>query len=105
MIPPTGAFSVCVSTQIGCAMNCAFCRTAKMATRNLGSWGAKFRRDHRGTGTLRTQERSTATETRAQVTNIIFMGMGEPLNNLENDHRVCCTLHNQKLFSTWAASG
>ena len=27
------------------------------------------------------------------------MGMGEPLNNLENVHRVCCTLHNQKLFN------
>jgi 23S rRNA (adenine2503-C2)-methyltransferase len=27
------------------------------------------------------------------------MGMGEPLNNLENVHRTCCTLHNQKLFN------
>ena len=36
MIPANGRFSVCVSTQIGCAQNCAFCRTAKMGfTRNL----------------------------------------------------------------------
>ena len=28
MIPANGRFSVCVSTQVGCAMNCAFCRTA-----------------------------------------------------------------------------
>ena len=36
MIPANGRYSVCVSTQVGCAMNCAFCRTAKMGfTRNL----------------------------------------------------------------------
>jgi 23S rRNA (adenine2503-C2)-methyltransferase len=36
MIPTNGRFSVCVSTQIGCAMNCSFCRTAKMGfIRNL----------------------------------------------------------------------
>ena len=102
MIPANGRYSVCVSTQVGCAMNCAFCRTAKMGfTRNLEAgeileeiinvnWYLKdngFQNEEGGT---------------AQVTNIIFMGMGEPLNNLENVHRVCCTLHNQKLFNMGA---
>ena len=102
MIPANGRYSVCVSTQVGCAMNCAFCRTAKMGfTRNLEAgeileeiinvnWYLKdngFMNEEGGV---------------AQVTNIIFMGMGEPLNNLENVHRVCCTLHNQKLFNMGA---
>lgn len=99
MIPANGRFSVCVSTQVGCAMNCAFCRTAKMGFfRNLEAgeileeilnvnWYLKDNNIFNEEGQI------------AQVTNIIFMGMGEPLNNLENVHRVCCTLHNQKLFN------
>ena len=99
MIPANGRYSVCVSTQVGCAMNCAFCRTAKMGfTRNLEAgeileeiinvnWYLKE------SGFLNEEGKT------AQVTNIIFMGMGEPLNNLENVHRVCCTLHNQSLFN------
>lgn len=102
MIPSNGRYSVCVSTQIGCAQNCAFCRTAKMGfTRNLEAgeiieeilfvnWYLK------DNGLLGEDNKI------AQVTNIIFMGMGEPLNNLEQVHRVCCTLHNQKLFNMGA---
>ncbi|MCQ2093088.1 MAG: 23S rRNA (adenine(2503)-C(2))-methyltransferase RlmN [Fibrobacter sp.] len=102
MIPANGRFSVCVSTQVGCAMNCAFCRTAKMGFfRNLEAgeileeilnvnWYLKDNNIFNEEGEI------------AQVTNIIFMGMGEPLNNLENVHRVCCTLHNQKLFNMGA---
>jgi len=34
-----GRFSVCVSSQVGCAMGCAFCATAKMGlTRSLATW-------------------------------------------------------------------
>ena len=99
MIPSNGRFSVCVSTQVGCAMNCAFCRTAKMGfTRNLEA-GEILEEIINVNWFLKDSGTLDADGKIAQVTNIIFMGMGEPLNNLENVHRVCCTLHNQSLFN------
>ena len=99
LIPTNGRFSVCVSTQIGCAMNCAFCRTAKMGfIRNLEA-GEILEEIIRVNDYLKETGEINADGKQAQVTNIIFMGMGEPLNNLENVHRTCCTLHNQKLFN------
>ena len=97
MIPANGRFSVCVSTQIGCAQNCAFCRTAKMGfTRNLEA-GEILEEILCVNWYLKDNGILDADGKVAQVTNIIFMGMGEPLNNLEQVHRVCCTLHNQSL--------
>ena len=99
LIPTNGRYSVCVSTQIGCAMNCAFCRTAKMGfIRNLEA-GEILEEIIRVNAYLKETGEIDADGKPAQVTNIIFMGMGEPLNNLENVHRTCCTLHNQKLFN------
>ncbi len=102
MIPANGRFSVCVSTQIGCAQNCAFCRTAKMGfTRNLEA-GEILEEILHVNWYLKDNGILDADGKVAQVTNIIFMGMGEPLNNLEQVHRVCCTLHNQSLFNMGA---
>jgi len=102
MIPANGRFSVCVSTQIGCAQNCSFCRTAKMGfTRNLEA-GEILEEILCVNWYLKDSSILDADGNIAQVTNIIFMGMGEPLNNLEQVHRVCCTLHNQKLFNMGA---
>ena len=63
---------VCVSTQVGCAMGCAFCATGRMGfTRNLAAWEivaqvAQVRRD-----------------TTIPVRGVVFMGMGEPLLNAD----------------------
>lgn len=99
LIPSNGRFSVCVSTEVGCAMNCAFCRTAKMGfIRNLEA-GEILEEIIRVNEYLRESGEIDADGNPAHVTNIIFMGMGEPLNNLDNVHRTCCTLHNQRLFN------
>jgi len=99
LIPANGRYSVCVSTQVGCAQNCAFCRTAKMGfIRNLEA-GEILEEIIRVNWYLKSINALSRDNKQATVTNIIFMGMGEPLNNLENVHRVCCTLHNQKLFN------
>ena len=82
MIPANGRFSVCVSTQVGCAMNCAFCRTAKMGfTRNLEA-GEILEEILNVNWYLKEAGLLNDEGNVAQVTNIIFMGMGEPLNNL-----------------------
>ncbi len=73
-----GQFTVCVSTQVGCAMACRFCATGRMGfTRNLSQDEivdqVRFLRDF-----IREREIS------GEITNIVFMGMGEPLANYEN---------------------
>ena len=63
---------VCVSSQVGCAMGCAFCATGRMGfTRNLAAWEmveqvAHIRRD-----------------SPHPVRGVVFMGMGEPFMNYE----------------------
>lgn len=60
--------TLCVSTQVGCKMGCVFCMTAKQGFQaNLSS------------GEILNQLRSLPE--RDQVTNIVFMGMGEPFDN------------------------
>ncbi len=66
--------TVCVSTQAGCAMNCQFCATGQAGfTRQLS------------TGEILEQVMVArrAAEPR-RLSNVVFMGMGEPLYNLEN---------------------
>ena len=68
--------TICVSTQAGCAMDCAFCATGKMGfQRNLskGEISAQVLYFER---ILRSTEQTT--------TNVVLMGMGEPFNNYEN---------------------
>ena len=65
--------TLCVSTQVGCPLDCTFCATASMGfTRNLTA-GEIINQYH------------TALEFSAKpITNIVFMGMGEPMLNYEN---------------------
>ena len=70
MIPEGDRITVCVSSQIGCKMGCLFCMTAKQGFQ--GQVPA---------GEIVNQVRSIA-ET-GEVSNIVYMGMGEPFDNLE----------------------
>lgn len=71
MIPDKERATLCVSSQAGCKMACAFCMT--------GRQGFK--------GNLETAEiisQFIAIDERDSLTNAVFMGMGEPLDNLDN---------------------
>jgi 23S rRNA (adenine2503-C2)-methyltransferase len=73
-IPDTPAQTFCISTQVGCAMKCAFCLTGKMGIdRNLTS------------GEIAAQVRVLASTLGLldRRFNIVLMGMGEPLHNYE----------------------
>lgn len=73
-IPDTPSQTFCISTQVGCAMRCAFCLTGKMGIdRNLtaGEIAGQVRILARELGMLDTRF------------NIVLMGMGEPLHNYE----------------------
>jgi len=70
-----GRNTVCVSSQVGCPLNCAFCATGKLGfERNLGTFEIVeqvlfFSRHLKGKG---------------RVSNVVFMGMGEPFLNYDN---------------------
>jgi len=67
--------TVCLSSQVGCAMGCTFCATAKMGlVRNLAA--------HEIVGQLLTVLRRYGPLS-AQQLNVVFMGMGEPLHNVD----------------------
>jgi 23S rRNA (adenine2503-C2)-methyltransferase len=65
-------WSVCVSSQAGCAMGCAFCATARLPRRrNLDAWE------------ILEQVLTVRREARERpVTSVVFQGQGEPLHNL-----------------------
>ena len=81
-IPDVGkSGALCVSSQVGCTLNCTFCHTGTQAlVRNLTAQEIAAQviiaRDD-------LKEWPTSNENR-QITNIVFMGMGEPLYNLDH---------------------
>lgn len=83
LIPEPDRNTLCISSQVGCAMGCTFCQTATMGfVRNLTRaeivGQVCYVRDY--LLSLSTNERIGPD----RVTNLVFMGMGEPLNNLAN---------------------
>jgi 23S rRNA (adenine2503-C2)-methyltransferase len=70
-IPESNRMTLCISSQAGCALQCAFCATGAMGfSRNLDP--------HEIAGQVREMR---LLDPPIQVTNIVFMGMGEPLMN------------------------
>ena len=71
LIPDEDRNTLCISSQVGCAMACRFCLTGAFSlTRNLTA--------------AEIVNQVCSVKRDSQVRNIVFMGMGEPLNNLEN---------------------
>lgn len=76
-IPEPDRATLCVSSQVGCALNCSFCSTAQQGfNRNLTTSEI--------IGQLWMANRLLAAEGEQPVSNVVFMGMGEPLLNLDN---------------------
>jgi 23S rRNA (adenine2503-C2)-methyltransferase len=91
-----GRSSICLSSQSGCPLTCTFCATGRMAfARNLTAseivdQALHFRR-HDGPpgGEARARRAPPAARSPAAITNCVFMGMGEPLLNLDNVLAAC----------------
>lgn len=82
-IPEPGRGTLCVSSQVGCAMNCAFCATGHQGfNRNLGTAEimAQVVLARRELGDI---------DGRSPITNVVFMGMGEPLANFRAVVQAC----------------
>lgn len=77
LIPTEKRITACVSSQVGCAMGCAFCATARLKRmRNLEPDEIYDQ--------VRAIDEQGKSEFGRPLTNIVFMGMGEPLMNYKN---------------------
>jgi 23S rRNA (adenine2503-C2)-methyltransferase len=78
---PTGRATVCISTQAGCAMGCTFCATGQFGfTRNLTTGEVVEQVAHVWAAIPSLRPDPAAPD---HVTNVVFMGMGEPFANPE----------------------
>ncbi|MCU0760020.1 MAG: 23S rRNA (adenine(2503)-C(2))-methyltransferase RlmN [Steroidobacteraceae bacterium] len=78
-IPETDRGTLCISSQVGCALDCAFCSTAQQGfNRNLTA------AEIVGQVWLANRELGLDAQGHRRVTNVVLMGMGEPLANFRN---------------------
>jgi len=89
-----GRNTVCISSQVGCPVKCAFCATGKLGLkRNLTVWeiisqvllAARYLKKQETRNNDQISNNKTIKQySNDKITNIVFMGMGEPLLNLDN---------------------
>ncbi len=78
-IPDKGRGTLCVSSQVGCALNCQFCSTATQGfNRNLTT------AEIIGQVWIAARHLGNVPHLRRKLTNVVMMGMGEPLMNFDN---------------------
>ncbi|MBK7745581.1 MAG: 23S rRNA (adenine(2503)-C(2))-methyltransferase RlmN [Betaproteobacteria bacterium] len=86
--PPPGRYrgTLCISTQAGCALDCAFCSTGKQGfNRNLTAAEIIGQLWHANRALLADGASVSSVEQgRAPITNVVLMGMGEPLANFDH---------------------
>ncbi|CRX38316.1 23S rRNA (adenine(2503)-C(2))-methyltransferase RlmN [Estrella lausannensis] len=92
IMPADGRVTLCISSQVGCKMGCGFCQTGKMGfKRNLTS------------GEILSQlilaNRFLNEAGRPNVSNVVFMGMGEPLDNYEAVVKACQIMIHKDFFA------
>jgi 23S rRNA (adenine2503-C2)-methyltransferase len=93
-IPEPDRGTLCISSQVGCALDCSFCATAQQGyNRNLSTaeivgqvWLAarELEQEERATRAGPVEQSAGRTPVERQVTNVVLMGMGEPLANFRN---------------------
>lgn len=106
-----GRATVCVSSQAGCPMGCTFCATAQLGFRQdltAGQiaqqvlWAQRMLREVPGdvddAGMARHRLRGVE-DVPERLTNVVYMGMGEPFNNYEAWRRSVELLHDPKGFN------
>ena len=78
-IPDKGRGTLCVSSQVGCALNCTFCSTATQGfNRNLST------AEIIGQVWVAAKHLGNIPHRQRKLTNVVMMGMGEPLANFDN---------------------
>jgi 23S rRNA (adenine2503-C2)-methyltransferase len=93
LIPDEDRLTLCVSTQVGCLLDCGFCLTGRMGLkRNLKLHEIIDQ-------VLTAQDLLSADE---HITNLVFMGMGEPLANLDSLKAAVTAVTNKRWGLGWS---
>jgi 23S rRNA (adenine2503-C2)-methyltransferase len=105
-IPESDRGTLCISSQVGCTLNCSFCHTGtQKLVRNLRASEivaqVMIARDRLGEWPGMTRAEGTASEAAAPrlVTNLVFMGMGEPLYNFDGVKEAIATISDDQGIS------
>ncbi len=91
-MPAEDRRTLCVSTQVGCAMACSFCMTGTMGLKRNLTASEIVAQVHAVNREVRKNE---GHETLRPLSNLVFMGMGEPLHNFENLKTALAILQSQ----------
>jgi 23S rRNA (adenine2503-C2)-methyltransferase len=95
LIPEPERNTLCISSQVGCAMGCSFCLTGTMGfIRNLST--AEIINQICGVRDYLLAQPKENLSGPQRITNVVFMGMGEPLNNFDNLLRALSLMTEQK---------
>jgi len=92
LMPSENRVTLCVSSQVGCRMACNFCQTGKMGLTRSLSRGEIIAQ------VILANRRLLERGIDRRVTNIVFMGMGEPLDNFEEVVSACDVLIDPRFF-------
>jgi 23S rRNA (adenine2503-C2)-methyltransferase len=86
LFPKRPKLTQCVSSQVGCALDCTFCATAKLGFGRQLSAGEIVDQVYRAQDIVAALDDADPTRRAGadRVTNLVFMGMGEPLHNYKN---------------------
>ena len=82
--------TICISSQVGCKMGCAFCRTADMG----------FKRNLTAGEIL--EQYLIGSRIAGKLSNIVFMGMGEPFDNIDNLKKAITILNDKNAIGLGA---
>jgi len=93
LIPDEARLTLCVSTQVGCTLDCGFCLTGTMGLRR------NLKPNEIVEQILTAQDRLGAGE---RITNLVFMGMGEPLANFDSLSDAVTRLTNRTWGLGWS---
>jgi 23S rRNA (adenine2503-C2)-methyltransferase len=82
LIPNPGrGYTQCISSMVGCSLSCRFCATAQLGfVRNLATWEI-VDQVYQAQDLLAQEATATGAAWPGRITNLVFMGMGEPLHN------------------------
>jgi 23S rRNA (adenine2503-C2)-methyltransferase len=86
LIPDGDKLTLCISSQVGCALDCSFCATATMGLHRHLDAGEIVDQVYRARALLEREQPGR------RITNLVYMGMGEPLHNYDQVVRSLRTL-------------
>lgn len=93
LMPSENRITLCISSQVGCRMGCTFCQTGKMGfKRNLSSGEILAQ-------IILANQRLAEQGREERVSNIVFMGMGEPLDNYDEVVKACRFMIDPRYFA------